>query len=141
MGLNEIKTLDELLCFLPLLAKVHHDVGKTWTNNMSVAEFISEVTNKFGNGSRYFGIKNGDILYYFIAVQKVSETKIIFWSFYMCKERAYCTKNLLSALRAEYKQLGFVTAEFSTNRITRSYHRWVSSFGAVRAHITYKLKL
>lgn len=141
MGLNEIKTIKELLEFLPLIVKAHKEVGQTWTNGMSIQEFVSDITSKFEISSDYYGIKEGDKLYYFIAVERVSKTKAVFWSFYMSKEKSVYTRRLLETLKAEYARRGFKKAEFSTNRITRSYHRWVTGFGAIRSHITYTLNL
>lgn len=141
MGLNEIKSLQELLEYLPLLVKLHRDLNGYWAANMTSAEFVAELTNRFQKDSYYFGIKNGDDLYYFIAVDRINSTKACFWLFYMAKDKRAHTKNLLDSLRAEFKHKGYKTAEFSSPRITRSYDRWVTKFGATKSHITYSLIL
>lgn len=141
MGLNEIKTLEELLAFLPLLVKLKSELDGYWAYNMNAAEFVAELTNRFQKDSFYYGIKNGNEVYYFIAVDRISNKKAIFWLFYMNKDKRDHTKGLLDTLRAEFVRKGCKTAEFTTTRMTRSYDRWVSGFGAVKTSLTYTLTL
>lgn len=141
MGLNEIKTLNELLQFMPLLVKLKKDLDGYWAYNLNSSEFVAELTNRFQKDSFYYGLKYGDELYYFIAVDRVKPTKAIFWLFYMNKNKREHTRNLLNTLKSEFARMGCKKAEFTTTRMTRSYDRWVSSFGATKTSLTYSLNL
>lgn len=141
MGLVEITDIRELIAFLPLLVKKHKELGGYWEADLSTEDFVAALTNRFGKDVTYFGIKNGDKLIYFIGMIRTGEESLNFWLFYIDKEYRQHTKNLLMILKSTYKERGFKHALFVTSRITRSYDRWVSKFGAVKHLLTYKLEL
>jgi hypothetical protein len=142
MGLVEIKTFADLLAFLPLLVKLHDQLDGYWQSDTSVTDFVALLTNNFGKaGSKYYGIKNGDKLSYFIAVLDDGKPKATFWLFYVNKEHYKNTKNLVKTLFSDLKSLGYSELSFTTTRMTRSYDRWVSGFGARKHSLNYKLSL
>jgi len=141
MGLVEISDIRDLIAFLPILVKKHKELGGYWEADLSTEDFVAALTNKFGKGVTYYGIKNGDQLVYFIALIHVNDSSVNFWLFYIDKNYHQHTKNLILMLKNVYKEKGYRTATFVTSRITRSYDRWVSKFGATKSLLTYKLEL
>lgn len=141
MGLIEITDIRELIAFLPLLVKKHKELGGYWEAELSTEDFVAALTNKFGKDVTYYGIKNGDHLVYFIAMIHTNDSTINFWLFYIDKDSRQHTKNLLLMLKSVYKEKGYKFGTFVTSRITRSYDRWVSKFGATKSLLTYKLEL
>ncbi len=58
MGLIEIKTLQELLEFLPLVVKLHRQFDTISETQGTVEDFIANLTNKFGKKtSFYYGLQ------------------------------------------------------------------------------------
>lgn len=141
MGLIEIKTLQELIAFLPLLVKMHGQFDALSETQGSAAEFVANLTNNFGKNSYYYGLKIDNELCYFIVVLYDGGTDACFWMLYINKEKRQYTKNLLYTLRSEFKRKGVKTAEWKTTILKRSYERWVGKFGAKKHAIIYKMEL
>jgi hypothetical protein len=141
MGLVEIKTLQELIEFLPLLAKVYTDCPAIKVSNGSLSDFIADLTNKFGKNTHYFGIKRDNELFYFIAIEITSKTVAIVWLLYINKIKHIYSKNLLRTLMSDFHGRGIREASLTTPIFTRSYERWLGKFGAKRQYLTYKLEI
>lgn len=142
MGLKEITTLEELIKFLPFLVKVHKENEAISKTQGTVQDFIAKVTNMFGHGAYYFGLKDEAELYYFMIVLRGEKKEdACFWLLYINKTKRTATKNLLHVLKAEMKARGVKHAEWQTTIMTRSYDRWVSKFGAYKFALTYKMEL
>ena len=141
MGLVEITDIRELIAFLPLLVKKHKELGGYWEADLTTEDFVAAITNRYGKDVTYYGLRNGDKLTYFIAMIYTGTESANFWLFYIDKEQRQHTKNLLAILKAACKARGIKHMQFVTSRITRSYDRWVSKFGAKKFLLTYKLEL
>ena len=141
MNLHKIESFNELLGFLPHLTALHSELDGIWEPDLSQAEFAARVANAFTPGNHYFGqIENGHLVY-FVILTKETDSKCFFWLFYMNKEYRQYTKSLLLELKQFAKDLGFITCDFSTTRLTKSYDRWVRKFGAEPICLTYRLIL
>ncbi len=141
MGLVEIKTLQELIEFLPLLAKVYTECPAIKVSNGSLPDFIADITNKFGKNTQYFGIKKDKELFYFIAIEVTGKTSVLVWLLYINKTKHVYSKTLLRTLMSLYHTRGFRSASLTTPIFTRSYERWLANFGAQRQYLTYKLEI
>lgn len=141
MGLQEIRNLNELIGFLPLLARLHQQFDTISNTQGTLADFIASLTNNFGKDAYYYGLKKDDELYYFFVVHVLNKTEACLWLVYINKTKHSYTKNLLSVLMSEFRRKGIKHAEFTTTIMKKSYERWVSKFGAKKHSITFKLEL
>lgn len=140
MGLNEIKSFEDLLAFLPFLVRLFEQLDGLWEADLSKEDFAAAILNKHGKAT-YYGIKNDKEIVYFISVVKETETRSTFWLFYVNKDYREHTKNLLGMLKSELKSKKVETVRFTTSRLTRAYDRWVSKVGARKYLMTYTIDL
>jgi hypothetical protein len=142
MGLFEIKTFDELRKFIPLLVKIHRDLDGFWEEGINESDFVALLSEQFfRNNTGFYGIRDGETLHYFIAVVDRGDGFCHCWLLYINKNSRVHSTNLIKTLKSEYKRLGYSKMTFTTTRITRSFDRWVSKFGAQKSSLTYKMEL
>lgn len=142
MGLVEILTFDELRRFLPLLLKVHKELDGFWEEGINEADFVALLTEQFFiKDTKFYGLKHENELFYFMAVVPRGVDKCHFWLLYVNKTKREYSNKLVETVLSELKRLGYKKLTFSTTRMTRSYDRWVSKFGAQKQSLTYQISL
>lgn len=141
MQLHQITDFNELMGFLPILVRTHAELDGIWEPEKTKEEFVSTLTTEFKSTNYYFGaIENGKLAY-FVVILRETDTKAFFWLFYMNKDYRLQTRQLLLDLKLLLHNLGFRRVELVTTRLTKSYNRWISKFGAQPVALTYRMEI
>lgn len=141
--LHRIKTLEELVSFLPALVALHKEPKCNLAPTLNVEQFVAELTSSFDNKSFYFGQLSGARLNYFIVVTQdlTTPSTAMFWLFFVHKDLRSSTNLLLEETKTCLRSAGYKHVVFMTHRITKSYDKWVKKFGAKKHLLTYIVDL
>jgi hypothetical protein len=141
MELHQITDLKELALFTPQLMKLYSKLDGKWEPELTAHEFLGELISRFGSDNYYFGQLVDDKLTYFAAITRQSETKALFWLFFVNPEFRNETRGLLEELKARMRAEGLTTIYSQSTRTASSYERWIRKLGATRVAIIYKFSI
>lgn len=140
--MNRIKTLKELLEFLPVLSAKHTELDGLWCPELTTEEFASDLIRLFTPDSYYFGELTPDgRLAYFANVVRENPKFMTFGLLFVDTSRRKESKQLVESILDLLRQDGITEVQFRTSRLTSSYQRWVRKFGAQPYSLIYKLDL
>ena len=141
MKLNRITDLKQLKKYTPQVLALHSSLEGKWEPDLNQSEFFVELLNNFNKDSYFFGDFVADELAYFAVLLKQTESKALFWLFYMNPKMRLETRGILNELKVFMKDQGFSTVDTQPTRTSSSYERWLEKFGAEKLAIIYKFKL
>lgn len=142
VSIKQITSLSALALLLDKVVDQHEEFDCRFPTNMSKIEMASEIISVFGRDSYCWGELYGDGELKFFSIVEVLDEETCYWHvlFNHPRNKSH-TKKILEEIKDFLRELGLDEIFSVTRRITPSYKRFMTKFGAYQFEITYRCKL
>lgn len=140
--IHRIESLTEMLELIPVITKLHKQLDGLWEPDLDDGEFVNELTNSCIHGGILFAEKAEDGKLKYVALLKPENAEhYVFWLFYMNPKFRDITRSVINELIDFCHHNKIRRVRWATTRLTSSYERWISKFGARKFAMLYQLEL
>lgn len=140
MTIKPITSLDEFMPYIPCLLELHKSLKGKFEPDLTSAQFCSKLIENFPDLFLFGEIEDGRLLY-FIAAGAYSNEAVSVWHFYVDKSLYGYSTDFTNQLKLVIKSHGYSRITSNTNRLTRSYARWMSKIGMKPTVLTYQMEI